>query len=159
MSFYERLDVNRTISKSKKVLNEYSRFISIINNSLYEIDATGCTFDKVLTFSNYVNADARLIEAINRKDRNYEEIHKYIKSIQSAINCLKTGQIEILNLKYVNNMSNVEIAERLSDEGKIISERHIARKMKEIYLDFAIAYGIYVIKKGFEKSDLKNSGI
>ncbi len=146
MSFYDRLDTNKTVVRAKTVLNEYARFIKIVNNSLYEIGKSECSFGKALTFSNYVNADARLIEAINRKDRSYDEIYKYIKDIQSAINCLKNSQIEILNLKYVNDMTNKEIADRLSAEGKILSERQVVRRLRGTYIDFAIAYGIYVVK-------------
>lgn len=146
MSFYDRLDMNKTVMRAKTVLNEYARFIMIVNNSLYDIGNSGCSFGKALTFSNYVNADTRLIAAINRKDRSYEEIYKYIKDIQSAISCLKTGQIEILNMKYVNNMTNKEIADRLSSDGKIISERQVVRRLRSVYVDFAIAYGIYVVK-------------
>lgn len=147
MSFYDRLDKNKTVVRAKTVLNEYARFLKIVNNSLYEIETRSCSFGKVQTFSNYINADARLIAAINRKDRNYEEIYKYIKDIQSAINCLETNQIEILNMKYVNGMTNKEIGNRLSDESKIISERQVVRRLRNIYIDFAVAYGVYVVKK------------
>ena len=45
-------------------------------------------------------------------------------------------------------MTNKEIADRLSAEGKILSERQVVRRLRGTYIDFAIAYGIYVVKTG-----------
>ncbi|NBJ64883.1 hypothetical protein D5266_06785 [bacterium c-19] len=159
MSFYDRLDSNKTVQKAKAVLSEYARFIKIVNNSLCVVENANCSFGKALTFSNYISADTRLVAVMNRKDksRSYEEIYNYINDIQSAIDCLKTDQIEILNMKYVNEMTNQEIATRLSADGKIISERQVARRLRLLHVDFAIAYGVYVVKKEKSKNEISVS--
>lgn len=145
MLFYKRIDRNKTIAKSKAVLEEYSRLKKIVNNGLYDIDTSSPALDHQ-TFSSYVNFDAQLIQKINAKDRNYEEIDHYIQEIQNYINRLDPDEVEIINMKYVNNLTNQEVIQRLNSAGTIISDRQFVRKMKEIYIDFAIAYGIYVLK-------------
>lgn len=145
MLFYKRIDRNKTIAKSKAVLEEYARLKKIVSNGLYDLDTASPVLDHQ-TFSSYVNFDAQLIQKINAKDRSYEEIDSYIQEIQNCINCLNPDEIEIINMKYVSDMTNQEVIQRLNSAGTIISDRQFARKMKEIYIDFAIAYGIYVLK-------------
>lgn len=144
MSFYDLIDLKKTASASKKVLQEYSRFLKILNNALYDLDIKE---RKINVFSvGYSNPDTNLIREINRKDRNYEELKKYISGIQKCINTLPLAQVELINLKYVECLTIMEIAERLSIEQMVISERQVNRKLKSCYIDFGIAYGIYVMK-------------
>ena len=145
MLFYKRIDRSKTIAKSKAVLEEYARLKKIVNSGLYDITPTSPGLDH-LNFSIYINFDARLIKEIDQKDRNYKEIEGYIQEIQNCINCLDPHEIEVINMKYVNGMTNQEVIERLSSTGAIISDRQFARNLKDIYVDFAIAYGIYVTK-------------
>ena len=60
-------------------------------------------------------------------------------------------------MKYVNEMTNQEIATRLSADGKIISERQVARRLRLLHVDFAIAYGVYVVKKEKSKNEISVS--
>lgn len=145
MSFYDLIDINKTVALAKKVLIEYSRFLKIISNALYDLDINE---RKTSMFSSgYTNPDTKMIWAINKKDRNYKELKAYIFEIQKCINTLSLPQIELINLKYVECLTIKEIAERLSNEQIVVSERQVNRKLKACYIDFGIAYGIYVIKE------------
>ena len=145
MLFYKRIDKRKTISKAKDVLNEYAKFKRIITNGLYDLDINSPTLDHH-TFSGYINFDTELIRQIEQKDRNYEEVNQYIEEIQSCINRLDSKSIEIINMKYVNGMNNNEILKRLNSTGAALDEKRLAQMLKDIYIDFAIAYGVYIIK-------------
>lgn len=147
MTFYDQLDKKKTIRKAKLILEEYARFLKIIHHASYEIiGVKSQSFDHV-TFSSYINADAKLISAIDKKDRDYAELKIHIDSIQKCIDMLELEYIELLNLRYVHTLSMEEIEERFTHNGNKYSERQIKRKLNECYIEFAIAYGIYV-KKG-----------
>ena len=143
MSFYKRIDKKKSIAKAKIVLKEYSRFIKILDNNLYDLSVTSPNL--TTTFSSSINADARLINHIQLKDRNYNEIQKHVQEINNCINSLSIEYIELLNMKYIECLTNDCIAERLSCCGKITSTRQVERKIKEAYIDFSLAYGIYTI--------------
>ena len=145
MLFYKRIDKRKTIAKAKDVLNEYAKFKRIVSDGLYDLDTTSPALDHH-TFSGYINFDTELIRQIDQKDRNYEEVNKYIEDIQSCINRLDPEEIEIINLKYVNGLSNREVIERLNSTSTTLDEKHFESMLKDIYINFAIAYGVYVIK-------------
>lgn len=145
MPFSEQINKGRTKAKAKKVLEDYTRYRSIIDNGLFDLGVKSPALDHQ-TFSNFVNFDKKLINEIEQKDRQYEEVKGFIQGVQRSINRLKENQIEIINMKYVNGLSNQEIIERLNSTGQIISERHFSRVLQDLYIDFAIAHGIYVMK-------------
>lgn len=141
MAFYERIDKRKTIAKARIVLNEYSRFLKILNNALYDLDGTK---NSVAAFSSYVNADSMLIEAIDRKDRNYEILQEYVNEIQRCINVLPLRHIEILNMRYVDDLTPEQIADRLSNHKHPVSVRQVRRRLSDSCLEFAIAYGVCI---------------
>ena len=136
MAFYDQLDEKQTIKKAKTVLNEYSRFLKIIGNAYYDIGLKHVPQQEEVfkSFSSYLNHDTKLIESIDKKDREYDVLNRYIKSIQSCINLLNLEEIELINYRYVNHLTMEKIQEKLR------------RKMNNAYIDFAIAYGIFVLK-------------
>lgn len=144
MSFYDLIDINKTIRIAKKVLIEYSRFLKILNNALYDLDIKE---RRISSFSSsFANPDISIIDAINKKDRNYAELKMYIDGIQRTINTLGLNQIEMINLKYVECLTIPEIAERLRSAQGVTTERQIKRVLKSCHIDFGIAYGVYVMK-------------
>lgn len=145
MLFYKQIDKRKTISKAKNVLLEYAKLKRIVSDGLYDLDTNSPALDHH-TFSGYINFDTELIRKIEQKDRNYEEVNQYIEGIQSYINRLDPRAIEIINMKYVNGMSDHEVIERLNSTDEVIDEKKFEQMMKNIYIDFAIAYGVYVIK-------------
>ena len=145
MLFYKQIDKRKTISKAKNVLLEYAKLKRIVSDGLYDLDTNSPALDHH-TFSGYINFDTELIRKIEQKDRNYEEVNQYIEGIQSYINRLDPRAIEIINMKYVNGMSDHEVIERLNSTDEVIDEKKFEQMMKNIYIDFASAYGVYVIK-------------
>lgn len=155
LSFYDQIDIEKTIKRAKMVLSEYSRLLKILNHALYDLVPSAARTD-ILSFSSYVNSDLRLLEAIERKDRSYEELRRYIQKIQSSINCLDLEEIELIKLKYVDGYTASMIAEKQK-----ISSRRIYKLLKQSYVDFAIAYGVHVMKKttkGMGSIDVPESG-
>lgn len=144
MTFYNFLDKKKSIAKAKLVLDEYARFIKILDNNLFDLSVKSSNF--TTTFSSSLSADARLINYINYKDRNYKEIYNHVQEINNCINCLRIDHIELLNMKYIEGLTNDCIAHRYSSDGKVISTRQIVRRLKEAHIEFSISYGVYVIE-------------
>lgn len=148
MSFYDVIDKRLTIRKAKQVLDEYCRFRKIIHNAYQDISLKSSTAHQIGSFSSYINSDAELIRKINKKDRDYDSLNGYVEDIQSCIALLELEQIELLNFRYVDCLTNKDIRVRFEENGKPISERQLNRKMNDCYIDFAITYGIHVLAEG-----------
>ncbi len=148
MAFYDQLDEKQTIKKAKTVLNEYSRFLKIIGNAYYDIGLKHVPQQEEVfkSFSSYLNHDTKLIDSIDKKDREYDVLNRYIKSIQSCINLLNLEEIELINYRYVNHLTMEKIQEKFEVNDMPISLRQLRRKMNNAYIDFAVAYGIFVLK-------------
>ncbi len=145
MLFYKRIDKRKTVARAKAVLEEYARLKQIASNHMYDLDATSPAMDH-RTFSGHINFDTLMIRQIDEKDRSYAEVEEYIEEIQKCINRLNEKDIEIINMKYVNGMSNKEIVDRLNSTGSFITSKELVNVLKEIYINFAISYGVYVTK-------------
>lgn len=135
-TFLDKIDETESIKIAKKVLKEYARLLKIIDNSYYDISLRSKPMDTI-SYSSYANPDASLIASIDRKDRDYKEVLEYINRVQHSINCLRIEYIEIFDLTYLKGKSQKDIQDILS-----INERQVRRKIREAYVDFAIAYGV-----------------
>lgn len=140
IGYFDQIDEKRTIEAAKRVLHEYARLLHIVDHALLDIDMQSRSV-QTLSFSSYVNADAALLEKIERRDRGYEEIRMYLDRIQSCINRLELNEIELINLRYVEGRTIEEISEKFSN-----SERHIFRRLNHMHINFAVIYGIAVKK-------------
>lgn len=147
MSFYSNIDKAATVKKVKVVLDEYSKFIKIVNSSCFDINVKSRSGIAPMFSSTYVNSDAKLIKAIENKDRNYADLNTYINGIQNSINNLELWEIELINMRYIHCLNVAGIKKQLKSKNIECSDRQIYRKFETIYLDFAIHHGIYVIKK------------
>ena len=78
------------------------------------------------------------------KDRNYEILQEYVNEIQRCINVLPLRHIEILNMRYVDDLTPEQIADRLSKHKHPVSVRQVRRRLSDSCLEFAIAYGVCV---------------
>ena len=140
IGYFDQIDEKRTIEAAKRVLHEYARLLHIVDHALLDIDMQSRSV-QTLSFSSYVNADAALLEKIERRDRGYEEIRAYLDRIQSCINRLELKERELINLRYVEGWTVEEIAKRFSN-----SKRHIFRRLNHMHINFAVIYGIAVKK-------------
>lgn len=153
MAFYDKLDEKQTIKKAKTVLKEYSRFLKIVGNAYYDIGLKHVPQEEMFrSFSSYLNHDTKLLESIDRKDREYDVLNKYIKSIQSCINLLNLEEIELIKYRYVNHLTMEKIQEKFEMNDMPISLRQLRRKMNNAYIDFAVAYGIFVLKSDHQEN-------
>lgn len=145
--FREEIDEGATVRAAKKVLEEYADLVKISNKSCYDINVKSRSYIAPLFSDSYVNSDANLVDVIERKNKKYERLKKYIHDIEVDINSLELWQIELINMRYLHNMQTSEIIEKLSQEHKILSERQLRRKFKKCYIDFAISHGIFKIRE------------
>lgn len=140
-TFYSKIDKKKTKKEAKSILEEYAKLLNMLSEKVFDLGVQSVRYDLV-SFSSYVNADAKLLGAIDKKDKNYDELIDYISGVQKKLNLLDLEQINIINLFFLKNLNVKEISKKINR-----SERTTHRRFAMALIDFAVIMEVAIYTK------------
>lgn len=129
-SYIERLDRKETIKKAKQRMKHFSDLYLLLCAG-YSLPAV--SYGERYSSSSLHNHSQQLLHQIEVKDERYDEIRRVLDAMQ----CLEEKENEILFLRHIAMLSNVQIESVMH-----ISESYSFKLLRNAYFSLAIVLNI-----------------
>lgn len=106
--YKDTLDIKGTKTQSKLILEEFSTLMTLLKND-FNIKSSW-NFDKIVSFTTFVNTDLAMCEKIEKRDLLIQQIN----AVLVAFNLIPDlEEIALLKYKYVQLDSDTEIENKM----------------------------------------------